>query len=157
MINAKYIILRTTSRIIIQHVNPALDNLIPTQYHSKSLKSEALNLAQGIMGGIIIHRHDLVFIILGRKREVHLLHLERERAYEKRPGFFAPITSNFFLYYSSKNSVRSCEITRKRQKMLEQKSSSFQTSHVIFTHKTSKKFKHIAIPSTFSHINYEGL
>lgn len=96
MINARDIILHTTSRIITQHVNPAPDNLIPTQYHSKSLKSEALNLAQGIMGGIIIHRHDLVFIILGRKREVHLLHLEGERAYEKRPGFSLPLRLRFF-------------------------------------------------------------
>lgn len=96
MINAKDIIPRTTSRIIIQHINPAPDHLIPTQYHSKSLKSEALNLAQGIMGGIIIHRHDLVFIILGRKREVHLLHLEGERKYEKRPGFMLPLRLIFF-------------------------------------------------------------
>lgn len=112
-INAKDIVLRTTSRIIIQHVNPEPGDLIPTQYHSKSLKSEALNLAQGIMGGIIIHRHDLVFIILGRKREVRLLHLEGERAYEKRPGFSLPLRPIFFLYCSSKASVRSREITRK--------------------------------------------
>lgn len=90
-----YLLLHT-SRIILRHVNPEPDNLIPTQYHSKSLKSEALNLAQGIMGGIIIRRHDLVFIILGRKREVHLLHLEGERAYEKRPGFSLPLRPVFF-------------------------------------------------------------
>lgn len=115
MINAKDIIPHTTSRIIIQHVNPAPDHLIPTQYHSQSLKSEALNLAQGIMGGIIIHRHDLVFIILGRNREVRLLHLEGERKYEKRPGFTLQLCLSFF-FYSSKNSVRSYEIASKEAK-----------------------------------------
>lgn len=56
-------ILSSTSEIIIQHVNPALDHLIPATYHSKSVKSEALNLAQRIMavgvgrGWIISLRH----------------------------------------------------------------------------------------------------
>lgn len=33
--------------------------------------SAAPYLAQGIMGGFNIHRHELVFTILGREREVH--------------------------------------------------------------------------------------
>lgn len=65
----------SSSNELIQH----LDRLIPSEYHSKSLKSQALYLAQGIMGGINIHRHDLVFIILEREREreMHILHRER--------------------------------------------------------------------------------
>lgn len=54
--------------------NALISHPIPTEYHSKSLKSRALYLAQGIMGGINVHRHNLVFIILGRERDVHLLH-----------------------------------------------------------------------------------
>lgn len=70
-------ILSSTSKIIIQYVNPALDHLIPATYHSKSVKSEALNLAQQMMaagvrrGWIIILRRYLTISILGRKREVH--------------------------------------------------------------------------------------
>lgn len=64
------------SRLIISCVNPPPDCLIPTEYLTKSLKSLALYLAQGIMGGINIHRHDLVFIILEMEREVHALQRE---------------------------------------------------------------------------------
>lgn len=141
MINAKDIIPRTTSRIIIQHVNPAPDHLILTQYHSKSLKSEALNLAQWIMGGIIIHRHDLVFIILGRKREVHLLHLEGERKYEKRPGFTLPLHLIFLFNILPKIQLEAVKSRERGKEMLEQKSTGFQTSHVIFTYKTKQEIQ----------------
>lgn len=69
-------ILSSTSKIIIQHVNPALDHLIPTTYHSKSVKSAALNLAQRMMaaaaaggGGIItLRRYLTISIWRGRGR-----------------------------------------------------------------------------------------
>lgn len=71
------------SRLIISCVNPPPDCLIPTEYLTKSLKSLALYLAQGIMGGINIHRHDLVFIILEIEREVHALQREGWRVGDK--------------------------------------------------------------------------
>lgn len=83
------------SRLIISCVNPPPDCLIPTEYLTKSLKSLALYLAQGIMGGINIHRHDLVFIILEIERERFTHYRERDgewetkkkRQYENWPGF----------------------------------------------------------------------
>lgn len=56
-------------------VNPTTDHLIPSDYLRKSLESGALYLVQGIMGGMNVHRHDLVFIITDRERERVLLPL----------------------------------------------------------------------------------
>lgn len=72
------------SRLIISCVNPPPDCLIPTEYLTKSLKSLALYLAQGIMGGINIHRHDLVFIILEIERGSRITERGMESGRQRR-------------------------------------------------------------------------
>lgn len=150
-------ILSSTSKIIMQHVNPALDRLIPATYHSKSLKSEALNLAQRIMklsgcwgGGVVIilRRYLTIIIILGRKRE-------EGGALITLPVscFHLPIMSRFCLVYASKNSIRSKKITRKRRKDSEAKRTAIQMVAFIAPKLTKLSKKKNSI---FYHTDSEG-